>query len=107
LIGAALYRAGKFAEALTELDRAIEQGRLRCKPWEWLFAALAHEKLGHRAQARRYINQSKEWIEEADRREVEPGSELWFDPYQPLEIKQLYREAFALIADESKKAKLP
>ena len=29
--------------------------------WEWLFAALVHEKLGHREQARRYLDQSRQW----------------------------------------------
>ena len=98
LQGAALCRAGVFAEALHILDRAIEEGRPRCKPWEWLFAALVHEKLGNREQARRYLDQSQQWIEEADHREANPGSELWPDPYQPVEVKQLYREVDALLA---------
>jgi serine/threonine protein kinase/Tfp pilus assembly protein PilF len=105
--GAALCRTRKFAAALPLLERAIEEGIVGCKPWEWLFAALAHENLGHHEQARHYLEQSRKWIKEADRREAEPGSELWFDPYQPVEVKQLYQEAAALIAGKPVKAKSP
>jgi serine/threonine protein kinase/Flp pilus assembly protein TadD len=107
LSGAALCRAGKFAEALPLLDRAMEEGRPLCKPWEWLFAALAHENLGHHEQARRYLEQSRQWIVEADRREAEPGLELWLDAYQPVEVKQLYREVETLLAGKPVKAKSP
>jgi WD40 repeat protein len=60
LLGAALYRDGKAAEAATVLDQA---GRLHTKGgslWTKLFLALAHQRLGHRDEA-------DEWQKKADK----------------------------------------
>jgi hypothetical protein len=49
LLGAALYRAGRHAEAVRELDEAV---RLHGNgsPWSKLFLALAHQRQGHAEQ---------------------------------------------------------
>jgi WD40 repeat protein len=57
LLGAALYRAGRHAEAVRELDEAV---RLHGKGplWARLFLALAHRRLGHAKQAQEYRRQA-------------------------------------------------
>jgi tetratricopeptide (TPR) repeat protein len=107
LSGAALCRAGKFAEAVPPLEQAMREDRVVCKAWEWLFAALAHQHLGHTEQARRYLTQSRQWMEEADRHEPGVGPGLWIDPYQRVEVHQLYREADGLITATLEKGKTP
>jgi hypothetical protein len=65
LLGAALYRAGKPAEAVRELDEAV---RLHGKGslWAKLFLALAHQRLGHADQAqllRQQAQDADDWEE--------------------------------------------
>jgi WD40 repeat protein len=60
LLGAALYRDGKAAEALRELDEALRQHGAAGSLWSRLFLALAHRRLGHAQQA-------QEWRDKAER----------------------------------------
>jgi WD40 repeat protein len=57
LLGAALYRAGRHAEAVRELDEAV---RLHGKGslWAKLFLALAHQRLGHAEQVQQLRQQT-------------------------------------------------
>jgi hypothetical protein len=61
LLGAALYRAGRHAEAVRELDEAV---RLHGKGslWAKLFLALAHQRLGHAQQVQQFGQQSQNAI---------------------------------------------
>ena len=52
--GAALYRAGRFEEAIRRLEEAI-QVRGGEHPGDWPFLAMAHHRLGHGAEARRWL----------------------------------------------------
>jgi WD40 repeat protein/serine/threonine protein kinase/tetratricopeptide (TPR) repeat protein len=87
-LGAALYRAGRFDEAIRRLEEAIQgheggQGL----PADWSLLAMAHHRLGHRELARR-------WLERV--RDHQPsGSREQF--LRELEIRLLLSEAEALI----------
>jgi WD40 repeat protein/tetratricopeptide (TPR) repeat protein len=50
--GALLYRAGRFEEALRELERAVKRGGT---PWDPLFLAMCHHRLGHRKEANQWL----------------------------------------------------
>src|SRR5262249_34946232 len=53
-LGAALYLAGRFAEAVTRLE-----GNVRSRndvPWDWAFLAMAHYRLGHIDEVRRWLD---------------------------------------------------
>lgn len=50
-LGVVLYRAGHNAEAIKELERCTA-GRMADDPFDWLFLALAHRRLGDAAKAR-------------------------------------------------------
>ena len=56
ILGAALYRAGRFAEAIRSLEASHQvrgdDGDLR----GFAFLALAHHRLGHRDEARRWLD---------------------------------------------------
>jgi WD40 repeat protein/Flp pilus assembly protein TadD len=58
-LGAALYRAGRYDEAIGQLEEGI---RLRGgeHPGDWPFLAMAHHRLGHRDQARRWLDRLRE-----------------------------------------------
>jgi tetratricopeptide (TPR) repeat protein len=63
--GAALYRAGRPAEAAQSLELAAKNYRPRA--WEWCFLAMAQHRLGQTDEARRSFAKADRWIEDANR----------------------------------------
>jgi serine/threonine protein kinase/WD40 repeat protein/tetratricopeptide (TPR) repeat protein len=67
-LGAALYRAGRFEEAVPRLTEATE---LSCHPYRtnmqhtWYFLAMAHHRLGHTDLARRWLAKGIRGTEES------------------------------------------
>jgi Flp pilus assembly protein TadD len=82
VLGAALYRAGKYEAALDPLN----QGQSRA--WDHLFLAMAHHQLGRTEQAREYVKRAIDQIEYAGY----PWNER-------TESEALLREANALIGE--------
>jgi hypothetical protein len=80
VLGATLYRAGKYAEAIEPLKQG--QGRA----WDHLFLAMAHHHLDHEAQAHDYLKLAI--------RQIEKAGYPW---KERLESEHLRREAEALI----------
>ena len=74
-LGAALYRAGRFEEAVTRLTEATE---LSCHPYRtnmlytWFYLAMAHHRLGHADEARRWLDRAVQGTEEALKSPAEP-----------------------------------
>jgi tetratricopeptide (TPR) repeat protein len=70
-LGAALYRAGRYDEAIRRLEEAIQarpggQGI----PADWSLLAMAHHRLGHREFARRWLERLADY---------QPGDgSVWF-----------------------------
>ncbi len=67
-LGAALYRAGRVEEAVTRLTEATE---LSCHPYRtnmlytWFYLAMAHQRLGHAEEARRWFDRAVQGTQEA------------------------------------------
>jgi tetratricopeptide (TPR) repeat protein len=104
--GAALYRAGRWAEAVTHLEQAAQLDRHHdatqehCKAW--LFLAMAHQRLGRTAEARLWLDRAGEWIRAARPRETLPGAPPFENTFRRgwsnvLTARLLYREAEALL----------
>jgi eukaryotic-like serine/threonine-protein kinase len=86
-LGAVLYRAGRFQEAIQRLEEAKTARKDADEPLDWPFLALAHHRLGHREEARR-------WLEKLRiRRPSTDPRRLWVE----LEIRLLSREAEVVI----------
>jgi WD40 repeat protein/Flp pilus assembly protein TadD len=62
-LAVALYRTARFAEAATVLQRCLAIGRGEREAFDRLFLAMAHSRLGHRAQAREEFDQAIQWIQ--------------------------------------------
>jgi WD40 repeat protein/Flp pilus assembly protein TadD len=85
--GAALYRAGRCHEAISRLEEAIRTGLEVVVPHAWPFLAMAHHRLGHRDEARRWLDKLKNHRPSAD------PDQFWNE----LETRVLRSEAEAVI----------
>ncbi len=86
-LGATLYRAGRFEDAIRRLDEGIRLRGGTSLPWDWPFLAMAHHRLGHRDLARRWLDRLREYQPSADR------SEFWDE----WELRLLRTEAEAVV----------
>jgi tetratricopeptide (TPR) repeat protein len=67
-LGAALYRAGRFDEAakqLTEASTLDPNDPRTAMAYTWFFLALAHHRLGHADEARRWLDKATRATEDA------------------------------------------
>jgi eukaryotic-like serine/threonine-protein kinase len=75
-LGAALYRAGRFELAASRLNEAIDaRGGLE-DPLDWPFLAMAHHRLGHRDEARRWLDRFHTRQPTADNRDFWSEAEI-------------------------------
>jgi WD40 repeat protein len=86
-LGAALYRAGRFEEAIRRLDESMQTRGDGGDPRAFAFLALAHYRLGHRDEAER-------WLEKVVAYRPQEGFDFSTDD---VEIRILHREAESLI----------
>jgi WD40 repeat protein len=96
-LGAALYRAGRCEEAIRRLDKGIQARGDGGDPKGFAFLAMAHQRLGHRDEARR-------WLDKLASYQPQEGSDFsWND----LDIRILRREAESLILGSRSPAPSP
>jgi WD40 repeat protein len=60
--GVALYRAGRFAEAVPVLGKSLEAGRGQYDAFDLFFLAMAHHRLSHRDEARGCFDRAVRWL---------------------------------------------
>jgi WD40 repeat protein/tetratricopeptide (TPR) repeat protein len=87
-LGAALYRAGRYEEAVTRLSEATILSQ--DAPTAWLFLAMAQHRMGKTDEARQWLNKVAQWLAEAG---AQGQSLTWVER---LEVKLLRAEAEAL-----------
>ena len=63
-LGAVLYRAGRYADSVRRLEESMAASR-DGDPVDWLFLAMAHQRLGHADQARRRLDQAMAAVDQA------------------------------------------
>jgi serine/threonine protein kinase/tetratricopeptide (TPR) repeat protein len=98
VLGAALYRAGRYDEAIRCLEAA--QKVYRPRAWDWCFLAMAHHRLDHAGEACRCLTEAARWIDEANRADLDDlaGTQpSWGGWYEPLVYPLLLREGEELI----------
>jgi WD40 repeat protein/serine/threonine protein kinase/tetratricopeptide (TPR) repeat protein len=113
-LGAALYRAGRFEEAVKRLTEATE---LSCHPYRtnmqhtWYFLAMAHHRLGHADEARRWLEKGIRGTEQALKSPGEAlgksgnaGGVLSPNWNRRLTLQLLRREAEQLVQSPGKKS---
>ena len=97
-LGAACYRAGQFEAASGRLTQSIELSNEGGSAWDWLFLAMAKQKLGQTNEAKEWFAKVVEWIdrETNERTQGQLGARLSWE--QRLELQALRRE-FELMQD--------
>ncbi len=99
-LAAALYRAGRYEEAVNCFGAAARVARPVAQ--DWLILAMAHSRLGNHEEARRCLARADDWVVQADRPEANdisgtrPTWGRWFDR---TEIDILRREAVTLLGN--------
>jgi serine/threonine protein kinase/tetratricopeptide (TPR) repeat protein len=95
-LGAALYRAGRFDEAIQRLNQASAARQATAKPstaspaYHWFFLAMAHQRSGRGEEAR-------EWLSKAIKRAEQETSDERLDWNRRFTLQLLRREAEALV----------
>jgi tetratricopeptide (TPR) repeat protein len=95
-LGVAQYRAGSFKEAVDALEKSIELGK-GGNSFDWFFLAMAHQRLDHADEARRWLERGARWIEAAKRHEAEGKGNRWPNWFDRIAVEHLRREAEAMI----------
>ena len=102
--GALNYRAGRHADALGHLERALAESKNLGHVGLYAFLAMTHHRLGHAEDAAKYLDKAREWVTLG---EPWPGTYRATMEQKPSGIamrRLLLREAETLIAPaESRK----
>jgi tetratricopeptide (TPR) repeat protein len=61
-LGVAQYRAADWKAAVAALDKSVQMGK-GGDAADWVFLAMAHCKLGNRAEARKWYDRAVTWLE--------------------------------------------
>ena len=62
-LGVALYRAGKYDQAVERLNLAVAKRGGEDTASDWIFLALAHHRLGHAEEAGKWLQKAAAWID--------------------------------------------
>jgi WD40 repeat protein len=95
-LGAALYRAGRPADAIKKLEEGIRLTKTEGGTEDWLFLAMSHQRLGHVPEAKKWLTKAKQWIDQS--KEENPDIVTW-PPFwaRRLELQLLQAEAEAAV----------
>jgi serine/threonine protein kinase/WD40 repeat protein len=89
-LGAALYRAGRFEEAVRRIEKSLGMRGGQAGPLDWAYLAMAHARLGHQGEAWR-------WFEKLRDHQAIDG----FDDWDAVEARILRKEVEALCLDSA------
>jgi tetratricopeptide (TPR) repeat protein len=97
--GALEYRAGRFREAVPLFEQSIRDNpKPGAAVLNWLWLALARQRLGEAEEARRWLTKAQAWLEQfRDGMPARAEEELGLHLHNWLEAHVLRREAEALI----------
>jgi WD40 repeat protein/tetratricopeptide (TPR) repeat protein len=63
-LGVALYRDGRYRDAMAELDSSLELGKGSVDAYCLYFLAMCHHRLGNAARAKECLERANRWVEE-------------------------------------------
>jgi tetratricopeptide (TPR) repeat protein len=98
--GALAYRAGRFQESVPLFEQSLRADpTLGRAVLNWLWLALAHQRLGKADEARRWLGKAQAWLDQyRDGMPARADEELGLHLHNWLEAHVLRREAEALLS---------
>ena len=60
--GVLLYRAARYADAVTTLEQSLTAGKGQFDGFDLFFLAMAHHRLGHQEEAQRCLDRAVTWM---------------------------------------------
>jgi tetratricopeptide (TPR) repeat protein len=96
-LGAALYRAGRFADSIEKLKQAVNAQGGEGGASDWLFLAMAHHRLGHADEAKKWLSKAVQWFDPVTLDGPKKPAVAALSWEQRLELKLLRAEAEALL----------
>jgi tetratricopeptide (TPR) repeat protein len=96
-LGAALYRAGKYEEAVQRLTEAIDLHGQGGNAEDRLFLAMAQHRLGRTDLARGGLEKAVGWLDEVTAAKAKPGKPPALSLLRQVELQLLRKEADALV----------
>jgi tetratricopeptide (TPR) repeat protein len=100
--GALAYRAGRFQQAVPLFEQSLRADPMSGRAvLNWLWLALANQRLGKAEEARRWLDKAQVWLDQyGDGMPARTEEELGLHLHNWLEAHVLRREAEALIPSE-------
>ena len=97
--GALAYRAGRFPAAVALFEQSLRADpKLGRAVLNWLWLALANQRLGKAEEARRWLSKVQAWLDQYRDGMPDRADEFGLDLHNWLEAHVLRREAEALLA---------
>jgi tetratricopeptide (TPR) repeat protein len=63
-LGAALYRAGRYEDAIARLDESVQASGGPGVPQDWVYLAMAHHKKGNTEKAGRWLEKVRAYVKD-------------------------------------------
>ena len=103
--GALAFRAGRFQEAVPLFEQSLRANpKSGAAVLNWLWLALAHQRLGKTEEARHWLGQAQAWLDRyGDGMPARAEAEVGLHLHNWLEAHVLRREAEALIQPAEKR----
>jgi Flp pilus assembly protein TadD len=107
--GIALYRVGRFQDSILRLNEAIKAHGQGGTPYDWLFLAMAHHRLGHADESKKWMTKAQQWLDQGKQEKAKdkPAAVDALPWDQRLELSLIRAEAEALLNGDTKKQRLP
>jgi tetratricopeptide (TPR) repeat protein len=101
--GALAYRAGRFQQAVRLFEQSLQADPMLGRAvLNWLWLALANQRLGKAEEARRWLEKAQAWLDQyRDGMPTRADEEVGLHLHNWLEAHVLRREAEALIPSEA------
>ncbi len=99
-LGVVRYRAGRYDDAVRRLEEAVQVRGQGGTPVDWLFLAMAQQRLGRPAEARRQLEKAVRWLDENAIPGKTPEETVPLSWSHRLELDLFRRQAEALLPSD-------